>query len=147
MATPEIYTGRIKWFNNKAGYGFITVIDGPDSSVTDTDIFVHHTAIMVHDDQQYRYLTQGEYVELSLKSVDGSETHKIQAADVKGMKGGKLMCETRNDTRVQFASRSPRKSNQRRVSKKMDTDDSIEKDSVVDSVVDPVVDPVVDEAA
>ena len=118
MATPEIFTGRIKWFNNKAGYGFITVIDGSDKSVIDTDIFVHHTAISVKDDQQYRYLTQGEYVELSLKAVEGSEAYKVQATEVKGLKGGKLMCETRNDSRIQFAARSPRKSNYRRVSKK-----------------------------
>jgi len=124
MATPEIYTGRIKWFNNKAGYGFITVIDGPDPSVTETDIFVHHTAIKVQDDQQYRYLTQGEYVELSLKAVDGSESFKVQAEDVKGLKGGKLMCETRNESRQQYAARSPRKTtHQRRSQKKKDTDE------------------------
>ena len=133
MATPEIYTGRIKWFNNKAGYGFITVIDGPDTSVIDTDIFVHHTAITVQDDQQYRYLTQGEYVELTLKAVDGSETYKVQAADVKGLKGGKLMCETRNDSRLQYAARSPRKL-QRRTPKKKDAvvDESVETEPVVD---------------
>lgn len=134
MATPEIYTGRIKWFNNKAGYGFITVIDGPDTSVIDTDIFVHHTAITVQDDQQYRYLTQGEYVELTLKAVDGSETYKVQAADVKGLKGGKLMCETRNDSRLQYATRSPRKL-QRKSPKKKDAavaDESVDKEPVVD---------------
>lgn len=132
MATPEIYTGRIKWFNNKAGYGFITVIDGPDSSVSETDIFVHHTAIKVQDDQQYRYLTQGEYVELTLKTVDGSEMYKVQAEDVKGLKGGKLMCETRNDTRVQYAARSPRKPSQRRSKKKDDPEDSSTLEPVVD---------------
>lgn len=133
MATPEIFTGRIKWFNNKAGYGFITVIDGSDKSVIDTDIFVHHTAISVKDDQQYRYLTQGEYVELSLKDVEGSETHKVQAADVKGLKGGKLMCETRNDSRIQFAARSPRKTNSRRLSKKKEEQEiTEEKEPVAD---------------
>lgn len=132
MATPEIYTGRIKWFNNKAGYGFITVIDGPDSSVTETDIFVHHTAIKVKDDQQYRYLTQGEYVELSLKEVDGSESYKVQAEDVKGLKGGKLMCETRNDSRLQYAARSPRKPNQRRSQRKKESVEGSPSENVVD---------------
>jgi cold shock CspA family protein len=37
-------TGRVKWFNSKAGYGFITVTDGPKSG---TDVFVHHSAIKV----------------------------------------------------------------------------------------------------
>tara|TARA_B100000902_G_C27225925_1_gene872184 strand:- start:659 stop:1063 length:405 start_codon:yes stop_codon:yes gene_type:complete len=133
MATPEIFTGRIKWFNNKAGYGFITVIDGPDSSVIDTDIFVHHTAITVKDDQQYRYLTQGEYVELSLNPVDDSDSYKVQAANVKGMKGGKLMCETRNDSRIQYASRSPRKSaGNRRVTKRKEEEEQSEKEQVAD---------------
>ena len=33
-------TGRVKWFNNKAGYGFITITDGDRVG---TDVFVHHT--------------------------------------------------------------------------------------------------------
>ena len=137
MATPEIYTGRIKWFNNKAGYGFITVIDGPESTVIDTDIFVHHTAITVQDDQQYRYLTQGEYVELSLKAVDGSDKYKVQAEDVKGLKGGKLMCETRNESRMQYASRSPKKTPRRAPRKKEDNSDSVE---VTESSAEPIAD-------
>lgn len=138
MATPEIYTGRIKWFNNKAGYGFITVIDGHDATVIDTDIFVHHTAITVQDDQQYRYLTQGEYVELSLKAVDGSETHKVQAEDVKGLKGGKLMCETRNESRIQYSTRTPRKTQRRSPRKKessagtVDSDEASTKEQAAD---------------
>ncbi len=28
MTDTERFTGRVKWFNNKAGYGFITVTDG-----------------------------------------------------------------------------------------------------------------------
>lgn len=82
--------GRVKWFNNKAGYGFISITDGPRSG---SDIFVHHTAISVVN-QQYRYLVQGEYVEFSLVS-SSSGAHEFNAANVSGIKGGKLMCETR----------------------------------------------------
>jgi CspA family cold shock protein len=92
--SSEKFTGRVKWFNNKAGYGFITVTDGPR---TGSDIFVHHSSIKV-DAQQYKYLVQGEYTEFSLSSV-ASSTHEFQAADVSGIKGGKLMCETRYDAR------------------------------------------------
>jgi CspA family cold shock protein len=94
MSTSFIEThrilGRIKWFNNKAGYGFISITDGPRSG---NDIFVHHTAISVVN-QQYRYLVQGEYVEFSLVSSSGG-AHEFTAANVSGIKGGKLMCETR----------------------------------------------------
>jgi len=82
--------GRVKWFNNKAGYGFISITDGPRSG---SDIFIHHSAISVLN-QQYRYLVQGEYVEFSLVSTQGG-MHEFNAANVSGIKGGKLMCETR----------------------------------------------------
>ena len=88
-------SGRVKWFNNKSGYGFITITTGEHVG---TDIFVHHSSITV-DKEQYRYLVQGEYVEFILKEMVDSE-HKWQASDVSGISGGKLMCETRLETRV-----------------------------------------------
>ena len=92
-ATSERFTGRVKWFNNKAGYGFITVTDGSRSG---SDIFVHHSVIGVGS-QQFRYLVQGEYVEFDLVPTTQGSTHEIQASSVCGIKGGKLMCETRNE--------------------------------------------------
>ena len=89
-STANRILGRVKWFNNKAGYGFITVTDGARSG---TDIFIHHSAISVLN-QQYKYLVQGEYVEFSLVSTHGG-VHEFNACDVSGIKGGKLMCETR----------------------------------------------------
>uniref|UniRef100_A0A6C0JKP9 CSD domain-containing protein n=1 Tax=viral metagenome TaxID=1070528 RepID=A0A6C0JKP9_9ZZZZ len=85
-------TGRVKWFNNKAGYGFVTITDGDKSGL---DIFVHHSSIKVSN-QQYKYLVQGEYIEFHLINVENS-THESQAAEVGGIKGGKLMCETRHE--------------------------------------------------
>jgi CspA family cold shock protein len=92
--STERFTGRVKWFNNKAGYGFITVTDGPKSG---TDVFVHHSAIKV-DSEQYKYLVQGEYIEFSLSDTK-TDTHQFQAGEVSGINGGKLMCETRRDSR------------------------------------------------
>ena len=90
--STERFTGRVKWFNNKAGYGFITAADG---SNVGSDIFVHHSSIRVIS-EQYKYLVLGEYVEFGLSSVSSS-AHEIQASDVSGIKGGKLMCETRHE--------------------------------------------------
>ena len=94
-ATSEHLLGRVKWFNNKAGYGFVTVTDGARSG---TDVFVHHSAINV-DSQQYKYLVQGEYVEFDLIKVE-SDKHEWQASRVSGIRGGKLMCETRRDLKL-----------------------------------------------
>jgi len=91
----EHLLGRVKWFNNKAGYGFITVTDGTRSG---TDVFVHHSAVNV-ENQQYKYLVQGEYIEFDLIKTD-SEKHEWQASNVSGIKGGKLMCETRHELKV-----------------------------------------------
>ena len=92
--TAPRFMGRVKWFNNKAGYGFITVTDGPKAG---TDVFVHHSSIKV-DGELYKYLVQGEYVEFSLL-ISSTATHEFQSGDVSGIKGGKLMCETRRDLR------------------------------------------------
>lgn len=97
-SSVESFTGRVKWFNNKAGYGFITITDGPRSG---SDVFVHHSAIGVSN-QQYKYLVQGEYVEFGLTTTENS-THEFQASNVCGIKSGKLMCETRHEFKTSRA--------------------------------------------
>jgi cold shock CspA family protein len=94
MSSTDRFIGRVKWFNNKAGYGFITVTDGPKAG---SDVFAHHSAIKV-DAEQYKYLVQGEYIEFSLINTT-SDKHEYQAGDICGVKGGKLMCETRREVR------------------------------------------------
>jgi|UniRef100_A0A6C0IMW8 cold shock protein len=85
--------GKVKWFNNKAGYGFITLKDGDEFR----DIFVHYTAIRVTN-SQYKYLVQGEYIQFDLEnSADGP--HEVKAINVTGVTGGELMCETRHSVR------------------------------------------------
>ena len=94
---PDRLIGRVKWFNNKTGFGFITALEGEHK---DRDVFVHHSTIKVAQDQ-YRYLVLGEYIEFILsKVVDASSKHEFQAADVTGVKGGKLICETRWESRA-----------------------------------------------
>jgi len=91
-SAQESLTGRVKWFNNRVGYGFITITLGTQSG---TDVFVHHSAINVSD-EQYKYLVQGEYVNFTLITAQGS-AHEYQASGVSGINSGKLMCETRHE--------------------------------------------------
>ena len=51
--------GKVKWFSNQKGYGFITPENG-------ADVFVHHTAIQ---GDGYKTLEEGQEVELRLKKV------------------------------------------------------------------------------
>jgi len=95
-SSSERLVGCVKWFNNKAGYGFITVSEGSRSG---TDVFIHHSSINVKN-QQYKYLVQGEYVEFTIISTAGG-SHEFQAADVSGIKNGKLMCETRFEIKLE----------------------------------------------
>ena len=92
--STERKVGNVKWFNNKAGYGFITMGENTGSP---QDIFVHYTNINVGL-EQYKYLVQGEYVEFDLTATpDG--THEFQATNVTGIQGGATLCERRRQSR------------------------------------------------
>jgi cold shock CspA family protein len=86
--------GNVKWFNNKAGYGFITMGENTGSP---QDIFVHYTNISVGL-EQYKYLVQGEYVEFDLTPTPEG-THEFQATNVTGIQGGATLCERRRQSR------------------------------------------------
>ncbi len=49
--------GKVKWFNNQKGFGFITPENGKD-------VFVHHTAIK---SEGYRSLEEGQAVEFDVQ--------------------------------------------------------------------------------
>lgn len=104
-ASTSRLLGQVKWFNNKAGYGFITVNEGDQVG---KDIFIHYSTIRATSDSQYKYLVQGEYVEFLLEK-SSSETHEFQANDVTGVRQGKLMCEMRTMSRPPMEeTRAPR---------------------------------------
>lgn len=114
VAVPKL-TGRVKWFNNKTGFGFISSLSESDGVKEGSDVFVHHSAIKVSQ-EQYRYLVQGEYVEFMLHKLNASDAsadaaaskHEFQAVDVSGVKGGKLICETRWESRASVGTGSAR---------------------------------------
>lgn len=49
--------GKVKWFNNQKGYGFIAQDSGKD-------VFVHHSAIKA---EGYRTLEEGQEVEFEIE--------------------------------------------------------------------------------
>ncbi len=59
-------TGTVKWFNDKKGFGFISVEDGED-------IFVHHTSI---ESDGFRTLEEGDNVEFEI--VQGEKGNKAE---------------------------------------------------------------------
>jgi cold shock CspA family protein len=91
------YIGIVKWFNNKSGYGFITLTP-PDGAET-RDIFVHHSAITHKGDNMdcYRYLILGEYVEFSIFCPKNS-TYDEQCSNVTGIYNGKLMYQSKTES-------------------------------------------------
>ena len=83
--------GRVKWFNSKLGYGFITTkINGED-----VDIFAHQSNVKPNV-SKYRTLREGEYVSLNVST--SGETQ--QAVDITGVHGGDLLCDLIRNTRI-----------------------------------------------
>jgi CspA family cold shock protein len=61
-------TGRVKWFNDAKGYGFIEQEGG-------RDIFVHYTAI---EGEGFKSLTEGQKVEFEIiEGAKGPQATKV----------------------------------------------------------------------
>ena len=79
--------GVCKWFSDKSGYGFITVLS--QGVHKGKEIFVHYTGIKPMN-STYKTLLSGEY--LSFDIVQGLKD--LQAVNVLGINGGPLFCDS-----------------------------------------------------
>ena len=63
-------SGKVKWFNSKKGYGFIT------EDKTERDIFLHISAL---EESKLRILKEDQKIEFEIKE----EKEKLQAIKLK----------------------------------------------------------------
>ena len=65
--------GKVKWFNDQKGYGFITPEDGS------RDLFVHHTAIL---SDGFRTLAENQEVDFEVVQSDkGPKAANVKRAN------------------------------------------------------------------
>ena len=62
--------GKVKWFNSKKGYGFIT------EDETEKDIFLHVSAL---EESKLKNLKEDQKIKFEIKE----ENNKLQAIDLK----------------------------------------------------------------
>jgi len=67
--------GIVKWFDSRKGYGFLTTDE-------EQDVFVHYSAIIAENDNDFKNLYEGDTVEFNI--TEGKKGP--QATDVKLIK-------------------------------------------------------------
>jgi len=69
--------GVVKWFDSRKGYGFLTTDE-------EQDVFVHYSAIIAENDDDFKNLYEGDTVEFNI--TEGKKGP--QASEVKIIKRG-----------------------------------------------------------
>jgi len=62
-------TGKVKWFNDTKGFGFITDDEGDD-------VFVHHASIIAHG---FQTLRSGDRVVFEISNLRGRQAVNVRA--------------------------------------------------------------------
>jgi CspA family cold shock protein len=69
------YEGKVKWFNNERGYGFVQIDDDAEAK----DYFVHFSHIVMDG---FKTLIEGQKVTFTLAQTDrGVQAHEVQPVD------------------------------------------------------------------
>ena len=79
------YTGRVKWFNKKKGYGFITLLTNDEE---DKDVFFHYSSIV---SDNFKILFPGEYVSFDTITVE----NKVNCTNIRGIMGNELLIDNK----------------------------------------------------
>ena len=93
QVSETTHIGRIKWFNNKKGFGFLSNCE------TNEDVFIHHSGIQLNEETLnsnvniFKTVIEGEYVSYQ-KKIDNE--NRTVAKNVTGVNGGPLLCENVN---------------------------------------------------
>lgn len=93
QVSETTHIGRIKWFNNKKGFGFLSNCE------TNEDVFIHHSGIKLNEETLnsnvniFKTVIEGEYVSYQ-KKID--DENRSVAKNVTGVNGGPLLCENVN---------------------------------------------------
>lgn len=67
--------GRVKWFNNEKGYGFIEY-----EGLLNEDVFVHYSAI---EQEGYKSLKEGQIVEFTLiETAKGNQAINVKEVEM-----------------------------------------------------------------
>jgi CspA family cold shock protein len=71
----EVMTGKVVWFNDKRGYGFVKPDDGT------TDLFVHFSNILA-DQGKFKTLTAGQKVGFTIgANKNGPQAENVTLMD------------------------------------------------------------------
>jgi len=84
MSSQSRVAGRVKWFDNRKGFGFVNNLSN------NAEVFVHHSGL-TSQNGVFRTLYPGEYVEFDLHH--DSQSNRDYAVNVTGVQGGSLLCD------------------------------------------------------
>ena len=82
--------GRVQWFDQKKGYGFVKLITLSSDRVNE-DIFFHFTSI--NSINTFKKVYPGEYVSFDIIDAEPDSNKKSKCSNITGLFGGNLLVD------------------------------------------------------